>query len=90
MPSVLQLIVSCYGPFLSLKDAAECLHRSYEIIYALVRSGALRACRTGKNGGYMSLQMILQNTSKKFDALVNGLRIKSTGHFLSPDDSKTL
>jgi excisionase family DNA binding protein len=53
MPTELQLIVSCYGPFLSLKEAAECLHRSYETIYALVRSDALRACRTGKNGQYI-------------------------------------
>lgn len=53
VPTELQIIVSCYGPYLSLKEAVECLHRSYETIYALVRSKAIKASRTGKKGGYI-------------------------------------
>ena len=53
IPTELQIIVSTYGPYLTLKDAAQCLHRSYETIYDLVRSGTLKASRTGKRGGYI-------------------------------------
>jgi excisionase family DNA binding protein len=49
----LKVIVACYGPYLSIKDAAQCLHCSYETAYCLVRSKVIKASRTGKNGRYI-------------------------------------
>lgn len=53
MPSELQLIVLKYGPYLTIKDAAECLRRTYGTVYGLVRAGELRAARTGRKGAYL-------------------------------------
>jgi excisionase family DNA binding protein len=53
MPSELQLIVSTYGPYLTIKDAAQCLRRTYGTVYGLVRAGELKAARTGRKGEYI-------------------------------------
>jgi excisionase family DNA binding protein len=52
-PSEAQMIISAYSPYLTIKDASKCLHRSYETIYALVRSRELKAARTGEKGSYL-------------------------------------
>lgn len=53
MPSDLEIVVSVYGPYLTVKEIAECIKCDYQKALLLVNSGAIRSSRTGKNGGHI-------------------------------------
>jgi excisionase family DNA binding protein len=52
LPSDLEIIVSVYGPYLTLEQAAKCLGQSYQTTYGCVRAGSLKASRNGQRGSY--------------------------------------
>jgi excisionase family DNA binding protein len=52
LPSDLEIIVSVYGPYLTLEQTAKCLDMSYQTTYGCVRAGSLKASRNGQRGSY--------------------------------------
>lgn len=53
LPSDLEVLVSTYGPYLSLKDTAASLKRERHAVMQLIHSGALPASRTSPKGPYI-------------------------------------
>jgi excisionase family DNA binding protein len=52
LPTDVEVIAAQYGAFMTLKEAAACLHKSYQTVYGLVRSGAIKASRDRSRGAY--------------------------------------
>jgi excisionase family DNA binding protein len=71
LPSDLEVICSKYGPYLTIEEAAECLHRSYGTVYGFIRCGALLASRTGKNGGYIIPATAIVKYARKWPTAPN-------------------
>jgi excisionase family DNA binding protein len=66
LPSDLEVVSATYGPYLTVEQAAKCLHRSYGTVYGFVRAGALAASRTGRSGGYIIPATALVEFARKW------------------------
>ena len=52
LPSELDIIISMYGLYLDVTQAAECLNCKYCTVRELILSGRLKASRNAKNAPY--------------------------------------
>lgn len=53
MPSMIDIVVSKYGIYLTIDQFAECIGIKYNLAYGLVRAGTIKSSRTrGHSGSY--------------------------------------
>lgn len=52
LPSMVDIVVAKYGPYLSVEQVAECIGSKYLSVYGRIRSGRIRSSRDGDHGPY--------------------------------------
>lgn len=58
LPSMIEVITATYGPYLKAAQVADCLGIKRDLIYGLLKAGAIKSRRLGGDNGTIRISVI--------------------------------